>query len=180
MKNIFFVIIIGGFMMLNAQIIYDFTVQDSIGTEISLNEFRGKVILLVNVASKCGFTKQYEGLQRIFEKYHEQGFIILGFPANNFMNQEPGNNEEIRAFCRLNYGVTFPIFSKISVKGKEIHPLYDFLISKKTNPRFAGRITWNFNKFLIDREGKIVARFDSRTVPESEQILQALEAELSK
>lgn len=159
--------------------IYDFTMKEIDGNDVKLEQFKGKAILIVNVASKCGFTSQYEGLQKIYSQYKDQDFVILGFPANNFMGQEPGTNEEIKQFCTLNYNVTFPMFSKISVKGKDIDPLYKFLTEKETNPEFAGDISWNFNKFLIDRDGKIVSRFGSRVKPESEEMIQAIEKVLA-
>jgi glutathione peroxidase len=158
-----------------AESIYDFRVKDIDGNDVSLERYRGKVTMIVNVASKCGFTPQYNGLQAIYEKYRDQGFVILGFPSNNFLGQEPGTNEEIKEFCTLNYGVSFPMFSKISVKGKTIHPLYEFLTSKETNPEFSGPISWNFNKFLLDRDGKIVARFKTRQDPESSAVVEVLE-----
>lgn len=157
------------------QSIYDFTVQDIDGKDIPLSDFKGKVLLIVNVASKCGYTSQYAGLQKLYETYQERGLIILGFPANNFGQQEPGTNAEIKAFCSVNYGVTFPVFSKISVKGEDIHPLYKMLTSKETNPEFAGDISWNFNKFLVDKNGKIVTRFESGDKPESEKVTSAIE-----
>jgi glutathione peroxidase len=142
--------------------IYTITAKDIDGNERSLSEFAGKALLIVNVASKCGFTPQYKNLQTLYTRFKGRGFEILGFPANNFGRQEPGTDAEIKSFCSLTYGVTFPMFSKISVKGKDIHPLYAFLTEKETNPQFAGKITWNFNKFLVDRNGDIVARFDSK------------------
>lgn len=160
--------------------IYDFVVKDIDGNELKLEQFKGKVMLIVNVASKCGFTPQYEGLQKLYMQYKDKGLVVLGFPANNFLNQEPGSNEEIKQFCSLNYNVTFPMFSKISVKGKDIAPLYQFLTSKETNPEFAGDISWNFNKFLVDRSGKIIARFGSRTRPESDELVQAIERALAQ
>lgn len=162
----------------NMESIYDFTVKDIDGNDVKLERFKGNVVLIVNVASKCGFTTQYEGLQNIYKKYKDQGFEILGFPANNFLGQEPGTNEEIKQFCSLNYNVTFPMFSKISVKGKDIAPLYKYLTDKETNKEFGGKITWNFNKFLVNREGRIVARFGSRTKPESEKMTSAIEQHL--
>lgn len=159
--------------------VYDFTAKDIDGKDVKLEQFKGKAILIVNVASKCGFTSQYEGLEKIYSRYKDQGLVILGFPANNFMGQEPGTNEEIKQFCSLNYNVTFPMFSKISVKGKDIAPLYKFLTEKETNSEFAGDISWNFNKFLVDRDGKIVARFGSRAKPESEEVIQAIEKVLA-
>jgi glutathione peroxidase-family protein len=154
--------------------LYAFQVNDIGGAERSLSEFAGKVLLIVNVASKCGFTPQYKNLQALYTRYHERGFEILGFPANNFLHQEPGTDAEIQSFCSLTYGVTFPMFAKISVKGKDIHPLYAFLTDKETNPRFAGKITWNFNKFLIDRSGNIVGRFDSKDDPMGDKIPRAV------
>ena len=154
--------------------IYDFTMKDIDGKDVKLEKFKGKVMLIANVASKCGYTPQYKGLQEIYSQYKDQGFVILGFPANNFLHQEPGSNEEIKQFCTSNYNVTFPMFSKISVRGKHINPLYKFLTEKETDPEFSGKISWNFNKFLINREGKIVARFGTRTKPESEEVIQAI------
>jgi len=158
--------------------IYDFTLKDIDRKEVNLGQYRGKVVLVVNVASRCGFTPQYEGLQKTYLKYKDRGFVILGFPANNFMSQEPGTDEEIKTFCSTKYSVTFPIFSKISVKGDDIHPLYKFLTSKETNPDFGGDIKWNFSKFLLDKGGKIIARFEPAVKPESDQVIQAIEKAL--
>ncbi|OHD74741.1 MAG: glutathione peroxidase [Spirochaetes bacterium RBG_13_68_11] len=158
---------------------YAFQVNDIGGAERSLSEFAGKVLLVVNVASKCGNTPQYKNLQTLYTRYHERGFEILGFPANNF-RQEPGTDAEIQSFCSLTYGVTFPMFAKISVKGKDIHPLYAFLTDKETNPQFAGKITWNFNKFLVDRAGNIVGRFDSKDDPLGDKIPRAVEEALDR
>lgn len=159
--------------------IYDFIVKDIDGNEQKLEQYKGQVVMIVNVASRCGFTPQYSGLQKIYSQYKDKGFVILGFPANNFLGQEPGTNEEIKQFCSINYQVTFPMFSKISVKGKDIAPLYKYLTEKATNPEFGGDISWNFNKFLIDRQGKIVARFGSRTTPESKEVIEAIEKALA-
>ncbi len=159
--------------------IYDFTMKDIDGKDQKLEQYKGKVIMIVNVASRCGYTPQYAGLQKIYQQYKDKGLVILGFPANNFLGQEPGSNEEIKQFCSVNYQVTFPMFSKISVKGKDIAPLYKYLTEKETNPEFAGDISWNFNKFLIDRQGKIVARFGSRTAPEDEEVVRAIEQALA-
>jgi len=155
--------------------VFDFTMTDIDGNDVPLSTFKGKVILIVNVASKCGFTYQYEGLQKLYKTYKEKGLVILGFPANNFLKQEPGTNEEIKSFCSLNYGVTFPMFAKISVNGKNIHPLYQYLTDKTSNPEFSGKITWNFNKFLIDGEGKIINRFGSKTKPGDPEVISAIE-----
>lgn len=157
--------------------IYAFTANDMDGNPTTLERFKGKVLLVVNTASKCGFTPQYEGLEALYKKYKDRGFEILGFPANNFLRQEPGTDEEIKAFCRLNYGVTFPMFSKISVKGKDRHPLYGWLTG---HPEHGGGISWNFNKFLIDREGRVAARFGSRTKPDDPELMEAVERELAK
>jgi glutathione peroxidase len=157
----------------------DFTMKDLDGNDVPLEKFRGKVVLLVNVASRCGLTPQYAGLQALYDRYREKGLEILGFPANNFFRQEPGTDAEIRQFCSQNYGVTFPLFSKISVRGKDIHPLYAFLTSAETNPEFHGKIGWNFAKFLADRTGKVIARFEPSMVPESPPVTSAIEKALS-
>lgn len=143
------------------------------GENISLDEFRGDVLLIVNTASECGFTRQYSGLQAIYEEYSEKGFNVLGFPANNFGGQEPGTDEEIAQFCELNFGVTFPLFSRISVRGDDQHPLFN-LLTESDNPDFTGDISWNFEKFLIDRNGNLVRRFKSNVDPESEEIRKAI------
>lgn len=158
--------------------LYDFSVRDIDGKEVKLDQFRGKVMLLVNVASQCGYTPQYEGLQKIYAKYKDQGLAVLGFPANNFGAQEPGTNDEIKNFCTTKFHVTFPMFSKISVKGPDKHPLYKYLTETSTDPKFAGEITWNFNKFLVDRQGTILARFESKDAPESEKVINAVETAL--
>ena len=158
--------------------IYDFTLKDIDGRDRSLAEFKGQVLLLVNVASKCGFTKQYAGLEKLYQAYKDRGFVVLGFPANNFMGQEPGTEAEIKSFCSLNYGVTFPMFSKISVKGKAIHPLYAFLTDEKLHPGAGGKISWNFNKFLIGRDGAVLAHYGSRTAPDDPDLAAAIESAL--
>jgi glutathione peroxidase len=158
--------------------VHSFTMKDIDGKDVSLSQYRGKVLLLVNVASKCGLTPQYEGLQKLYLKYKDRGLIVLGFPANNFMGQEPGTNEEIKSFCSLKYNVSFPMFSKISVKGDDINPLFKFLTDKGTNPEFGGDIRWNFNKFLVDKNGKVVARFEPMVKPDNEQMIQTIEKAL--
>lgn len=163
--------------MLDSSSIYDFDVTTITGDTISLDAYRGNVILIVNTASKCGFTPQYEGLEELYKTYGPQGLVILGFHANNFMKQEPGTNEEIAAFCQLNYGVSFPMFAKISVRGKEIHPLYAYLTDKKSHS-FGGAIKWNFTKFLISKDGEIINRFAPRDKPQSEKILNAIQEAL--
>ena len=154
---------------------YDFTVTTIDGKEQSLSQYRGKSLLIVNVASRCGFTPQYKGLEALYQKYKDRGLVVLGFPANNFMGQEPGTNEEIKEFCSLNYGVTFPMFAKISVKGADIHPLYKYLTEQSEAPN---AISWNFNKFLVDRNGRVVAYWGSRTAPESKELIAKVEEAL--
>ena len=159
--------------------IYDFTMKDIDGQDVSLAEFKGRVLLVVNVASKCGFTKQYAGLENLYRTYKDRGFAVLGFPANNFMGQEPGTEAEIKSFCTLTYGVTFPMFSKISVKGKTIHPLYAFLTDEKLHPGAGGAVGWNFNKFLVGRDGAVLAHYGSRTAPDDPELAAALEKALA-
>jgi len=159
--------------------VYEFTMKDIDGKDIKLNQYKGDVVMIVNTASKCGYTPQYEGLEKIYEKYKDKGFVILGFPANNFGGQEPGAEKEIKEFCTLKYHVSFPMFSKISVKGEDQHPLYSFLTNKESDPDFAGDITWNFNKFLVDKTGNIVARFSSKDTPESDTVTAAIEKYLA-
>jgi glutathione peroxidase len=160
--------------------LYDLTVKNIDGQDVKLDTYRGKVLLLVNVASQCGYTPQYVGLQKTYTKYNAQGLEILGFPANNFGGQEPGSNAEIKDFCTLKYHTTFPMFAKISVKGDDQHPLYAYLTSKETDAQFAGPITWNFNKFLVGRDGKIIARFDSKDEPDGAKVTGAVEAALAE
>ncbi|MBN1343823.1 MAG: glutathione peroxidase [Phycisphaerae bacterium] len=160
--------------------IHDFTMKDIDGNDVSLSTHKGKVMLIVNVASKCGFTPQYEGLERLYARYKDRGLVVLGFPANNFLWQEPGSDAEIKAFCSTKYNVTFPMFAKISVKGSDQHELYRYLTDKRANPRVDGKISWNFNKFLIDRKGNVVGQFGSRTKPESQELVQAIEKALAE
>jgi len=143
------------------------------GEETNLEAFKGKVVLLVNVASECGFTPQYEGLETLYEKFKDSGLVILGFPANNFGGQEPGTNEEILKFCTSKFHVTFPMMSKISVKGKDKHPLYVYLTEHSNLP---GEISWNFNKFLLDRDGHLVARYPSQTTPQDKELVSKIES----
>lgn len=159
--------------------IYDFTLPLLNGKDAPLADYKGKVVLVVNVASRCGFTPQYSALESIYEKYKDQGFVIIGFPANNFAGQEPGTNEEIAKFCNGKYNVTFPVYGKISVKGDDQAPLYSFL-TKDANPTLAGDIKWNFTKFLVDRNGKVVERFEPPVTPDSPEVVSAIEAQLKK
>lgn len=159
----------------SAKSIYEFTLNDIDGKNVKLEQFKGKVVLIVNVASKCGYTPQYEGLEKIYKQYKDKGFVILGFPANNFMGQEPGSEADIKQFCTTKYNVTFPMFSKISVKGSDMHPLYQYL-TQSAAP--AGDVKWNFSKFLIGKDGSILARFDSGVKPESAELTSAVESAL--
>lgn len=154
--------------------IYDFTVKDIDENDVSLSDYKGKVLLIVNTASKCGLTPQYKELEELYQKYQDKGLVILGFPANNFMSQEPGSNTQIKQFCEANYGVTFPMFSKISVKGKDIHPLYQFLTQKSENGTINADVQWNFQKFLINKNGVVVASFSPKTTVTEEEFLKTL------
>lgn len=158
--------------------IYEFQLKNIDGSTATLASYKNQVLMIVNVASRCGFTGQYAGLQKLYETYKDRGLVLLGFPANDFLGQEPGTNAEIAQFCSLKYHVTFPMFEKIAVTGKAMHPLYHYLTDKATNPEFSGKITWNFNKFLIDRDGRIMARFGSRTEPEHKDVIAAIEKAL--
>jgi glutathione peroxidase len=160
--------------------VLDFTMKSIDDTDVPLSTYRGKVLLIVNVASRCGNTPQYEGLQRLYETYHERGFEVLGFPANNFLGQEPGTNADIKEFCSTNYGVTFPMFSKISVRGSDQHPLYRYLTSDSTNPKFSGKVKWNFQKYLINRDGEVIAKFAPGDEPMSADVVSAIEAALTQ
>ncbi len=158
----------------------DFKMKDINGKEVDLSNYKGKVVLMVNVASKCGNTPQYKSLEELSSKYKDKGLAVLGFPANEFGKQEPGSDQEIKDFCTKNYGVDFDMFSKIVVKGSGIAPLYQYLTAKETNPQFAGDISWNFEKFLVGRDGKVVARFKPATKPDSDEVVKAIETELGK
>jgi glutathione peroxidase len=157
-----------------------FKMKNLNGKDVNLSKYQGKVVLFVNVASKCGYTPQYKGLEALHEKYAKKGLAIVGVPSNDFGAQEPGSNAEIAKFCKKNYGVKFDMLGKVVVKGEGQCPLYQFLTSKKTNPKFAGPIKWNFQKFLVSRQGKVVARFDSAIEPGSKKLVKAIEAELAK
>jgi glutathione peroxidase len=157
-----------------------FRAKDIDGKDVELSQFKGKVLLVVNVASKCGHTGQYAALEELYGRRKEAGFAVLGFPANDFLWQEPGTDTEIKQFCSRKYNVTFPLFSKIHVKGKEIAPLYAWLTSQKSSPEGSGKVSWNFEKFLIGRDGKVAARFAPSTLPDDPKVVGAIEAELSK
>ncbi len=159
--------------MIADKTVHSFTMKTIDGEEKSLGDYQGKVLLIVNTASKCGFTPQYKGLEELYQKYKPQGVEVLGFPANNFMGQEPGTDAEIKSFCSIKYKTTFPMFSKISVKGKDQHPLFNFLTS---SPDMSGDVSWNFNKFLVGKDGKLIARFGSRTEPLDKELTQKIES----
>jgi glutathione peroxidase len=160
--------------------VYDFTLNSIDGRPTPLSNFKGKVVLLVNVASRCGFTPQYAGLESLYEKYKDRGFVIVGIPANNFGGQEPGTNQEIKTFCTAKYHVSFPMMAKVSVKGSDITPLYAFLTDKNLHPDTGGDIGWNFTKFLVGPDGKVIARFDSKVEPESPEVTSAVEKALAE
>lgn len=167
-----------GTILMAAQtpMVYDFTLNDIDGKPVSLSQFRGKVLLLINTASFCGNTPQYTDLEKMYEQYQEKGFEILAFPANNFGQQEPGTNAEIKTFCYTKYSLSFPLFSKISVKGDDKHPLYRYLTEQSP---FPGEVEWNFQKYLVDRSGKVVARYPHRTKPLAPEIVQDVERVLA-
>ncbi len=158
--------------------IYDVGVRTIDGEDTTLAEFKGKALLVVNVASKCGFTPQYEALQKLYTDYHDRGFEILGFPCNQFGGQEPGTSEEIKEFCSLNWGVTFPMFEKVDVNGDDRHPLYAELTKAPDHKGNAGDVGWNFEKFLISPEGDVVARFRTNAKPDAEYVTSAVEEQL--
>jgi glutathione peroxidase len=160
--------------------VYDFTLNSIDGKPAPLADYKGKVLLIVNVASRCGFTPQYAGLETLFEKYKDRDLVILGFPANNFGGQEPGTNQEIKSFCSRTYHVTFPMYSKISVQGGDQAPLYRFLTDRSLNPSTGGAIQWNFTKFLVDRTGAVVARFEPDVTPDSREVIEAIERALRR
>ncbi len=161
--------------------VLNFKMKGLDGKEVDLAQYQGKVVLIVNVASKCGYTPQYKGLEALYEKYKDKGLVIVGVPANDFGGQEPGTDQEIAKFCTDKYGVTFPMLAKVTtVKGEDKVPLYKYLTSKETDPKFAGEIKWNFTKFLIGRNGEVVNRFEPKATPESDEMTKAIEAELAK
>ena len=173
-----FAVVLAGPAFGGAEVL-DYTMQDIDGKDVDLSQYKGKVLLIVNVASKCGLTPQYEQLVALQDKYADQGFTVLGFPANNFMQQEPGTNAEIKTFCSTKFGVQFPMFSKISVKGDDQAPLYEELTSKDSNGEFGGEIAWNFTKFLVNKEGTVVSRFEPPVKPDAPEVTGAIEEELA-
>ena len=160
--------------------VYDFTLNSIDGQPAPLGAYKGKVVLLVNVASRCGFTPQYTALESVYEKFKDRGLVIVGIPANNFGSQEPGTNQEIKTFCSTKYNVTFPMMSKVSVKGEDQTPLYRFLTDKTANPHTGGEIQWNFTKFLVGPDGRVMARFEPVITPDSPEITAAIEKALAE
>ena len=158
-----------------SQSIYQFEAEDINGKLIPISSFKGKKIMIVNTASKCGLTPQYKELEELYEKYKEKNFIIIGFPANNFMRQEPGDNKQIAQFCSATYGITFPMMAKISVKGKDMHPLYKFLTNKELNGKISSSVKWNFQKYLIDENGILVKVISPQTSPLDKEIIEWVE-----
>jgi glutathione peroxidase len=156
----------------------DYKLETIDGKEFDLSKYKGKVVLLVNVASKCGLTPQYEALQKLYADHEKEGLVVIGIPANEFGKQEPGTNEEIQKFCASKYSVTFPMTSKVVVKGDGITPLYKYLTEKETNPKHSGEITWNFEKFLINKKGEVVNRFPPKTKPDAKEVTEAIQKEL--
>src|SRR5467141_4672844 len=180
MKKLFVLLaLLGTTLMAAEKTVFDFTLNSIEGQATPLGSFKGKVVLLVNVASRCGFTPQYAGLEALYEKYKDRGFVILGIPANNFGAQEPGSNQEIETFCTSKYHVTFPMMAKVPVKGEDITPLYQFLTDKAINPQTGGEIQWNFTKFLIGPDGHVIARFEPEVTPDSPQVTSAIEKALA-
>jgi glutathione peroxidase len=164
-----------GIMSESTKSFYDFTMKNIQGKDVPLNQYKGKALLVVNVASKCGYTPQYDGLEALYKKYKDKGLVVIGFPANNFGSQEPGSNDEIAKFCKTNYGVTFDMMSKISVKGSDQNPLYQYLTSEAPEK---GDVKWNFEKFLVSKNGKVVGRFASGISPDSKELAQSIEKAL--
>jgi glutathione peroxidase-family protein len=163
-----------------AQTIYDYKMTDIDGKEQSLSQYKGKVVMIINVASKCGFTHQYADIEALYLKYKDRGLVVLGFPANNFMGQEPGTSEEIKSFCSTKFNVTFPMFTKISVKGKDIHPLYQYLTDKAKNGKVDSSVKWNFQKFLVNRAGHVIESFAPPTNVTNEDLISAVEKALAE
>ncbi len=163
-----------------AKTVYDFKMKDIDGKEVSLSQYKGKVLLIVNVASFCGNTPQYRDIEALYKKYSEKGLVVLGFPANNFAGQEPGNEKEIKEFCNREYAITFPMFSKISVKGNDIAPLYTYLTQKSENGVLDAKVTWNFQKFLVNKKGEVVTSFSPRTSVNNTEVIADIEKALAE
>jgi len=171
---IFSLMMLAGAHVFGQATFHDFVVKDIAGADYPLQQLKGKKVLVVNTASKCGLTPQYEDLEKLYTEYKDKGLVVLGFPANNFASQEPGTNEEIAEFCEANYGVSFPMMSKVSVKGKDQHPLYQWLTSKNENGLESSKVSWNFQKYMIDEKGNLVGHVSPRTKPFDEEIISWL------
>jgi len=169
-----FALLLSGSTLIGQKSFYDFTVEDIDGKEFSLAQLKGKKVMVVNTASKCGLTPQYEDLEKLYKKYSDQNFVIIGFPANDFMSQEPGSDADIKEFCQKNFGVTFPMMSKISVKGEEMHPLYKWLTTKELNGVEDSEVKWNFQKYLIDESGKLISVIPPRNKPDTQEVIDWL------
>jgi glutathione peroxidase len=180
MKTLLLTITAVLFTALPQKTVYDFTVKDIDGKNVSLSAYKGKVLLIVNVASLCGNTPQYKDIEALYKKYKSKGLVVLGFPANNFMGQEPGSDKEIKEFCTREYSVTFPMFSKVSVKGKDIAPLYSYLTQKSENGVTDAPVTWNFQKFLVGKNGQVIASVSPRTSVNDAAVLKQIEEALAK
>lgn len=180
MKTTLVILLLLATASLPQKTVYDFTVKDIDGKDVSLSQYKGKVLLIVNVASLCGNTPQYKDIEALYQKYKHKGLVVMGFPANNFMGQEPGTNAEIKEFCTKEYAVTFPMFSKISVKGKDIAPLYSFLTKKAENGVVDADVKWNFQKFLVDRNGNVLESISNRTSVNEPSVIGSVEAALQK
>ena len=180
MKTFLTIALVALFAANSSKTVYDFNVKDIDGNQVSLAKYKGKVLLIVNVASMCGNTPQYKDIQALYTKYSSKGLVVLGFPANNFMGQEPGSDKDIKAFCTREYAVTFPMFSKISVKGKDIAPLYRYLTQKSENGVTDAAVTWNFQKFLVGKDGHVITSVSPKTSVNDAEVIKAIEAALSK
>ena len=173
------IFLLGASVMAADKSVYEFTLNSIDGQPAPLAAYKGKVVMLVNVASRCGFTPQYEALEAVYEKYKDRGFVIVGIPANNFGGQEPGSNQEIKTFCSSKYHVTFPMMAKVSVKGEDQTPLYQYLTDKSANPQTGGEIQWNFTKFLVGPDGRVITRFESKVKPDAPEVTAAIEKALA-
>lgn len=180
MKTIFTSLLVIFLAAAPTKTVYDFTVKDIDGKDVSLSQYKGKVLLIVNVASLCGNTPQYKDIEALYEKYKSKGLVVLGFPANNFMGQEPGSDKEIKQFCTKEYAVTFPMFSKISVKGKDIAPLYSYLTQKSENGVIDAKVGWNFQKFLVSKKGTVISSLAPGTSVNDETFMKAIEKALAE
>ncbi len=180
MKTLFLTITAVLFTAVPQKTVHDFTVKNIDGKNVSLSAYKGKVLLIVNVASLCGNTPQYKDIEALYKKYKDKGLVVLGFPANNFMGQEPGSDKEIKEFCTREYAVTFPMFSKVSVKGKDIAPLFSYLTQKSENGVADAPVTWNFQKFLVGKDGQLISSVSPRTSVSDAAVLKQIEAALAK